>query len=126
MSFDSLIQALVGLARVALASFVLVWVPLADAATCAGNDNVSIEVSIAGDSATSVDLKSPPVGKSSENNSTPSDAQHCVHGHCHQTAAPQSASVVLIALASADVNMPSLQAHMPSCIAVCLERPPKA
>jgi hypothetical protein len=124
MPFGSIIQAVLGLARVALASLLLVGVPMAEAATC-GGEGVHAAAALtvaASDAAPAADAD----GLDHDIN-TGGDDQHCIHGHCHhstpfktnETASP------LVVQASA-VLQPILTAVALTRVSVGLERPPKA
>ena len=80
MLFWNAFESVLRVARAALASLLLVGVPLADAAACAGEElsahpaafEVSSEASVS-NSGETTDHDGEPAG----------DAQHCIHGHCH-------------------------------------------
>jgi hypothetical protein len=86
MAFGSTLRDLFSLARVALASILLVGVPMADAATCAGEEtSVSIEASVA--AYDSVEAGDNGAADSRDHDRQPGDDEHCIHGHCHHAAA---------------------------------------
>ncbi len=86
MAFGSTLQRLFALARVALASILLVGVPIADAAACAGEEITgSVEASLAADDL--VEAGDDGGSGSGDHDRRPGDDQHCVHGHCHHVAA---------------------------------------
>lgn len=125
MSLGSTLQALMKLAHVALVAILLVGVPMADAATCAGEElSGTIESGIASDQA----LVAADVASTSGDHDAqmPGDAQHCIHGHCHHTTPfKECASVVQVVAASttsvAPLGTDMVLAHM----SAGLERPPK-
>ena len=123
MAFGTIIQAVLGLARVALAAILLVGVPLAEAATCGGETAFAVEAV-----ETAVDASKVQVADGVAHDSkSGGDAQHCIHGHCHhstpfktdETASP----VVLEASAGVKVTMTSV---VLTHVSGSLERPPKA
>lgn len=126
MFIVSALQGAMGLVRAALASILLVWVPLADAATCAGDKTPSsveynLSVDQLGAEQAASDVSSPADGTS-----MPVDAQHCVHGHCHQPLAPQSSQAVTIVEPRAADVTPYETIVLVSYVTTGLERPPKA
>lgn len=126
MAFGSTLQALMGLARVALASVLLVGAPMADAAICAGEEfSSSTEASVA--SASDVAREEAALAGGEHDSQSPGDAQHCVHGHCHHTTAVKSNEDVARAMtvgatAIAPIGTDMVLAH----VSAGLERPPKA
>jgi len=86
MVLGSTLQGWFALARVALASILLVGVPIADAAACAGEEITgSVEASVAADDL--VEAGDNGASGSGNHDRRPGDDQHCVHGHCHHAAA---------------------------------------
>ena len=120
MIFGSTIQALIGWARIALASVVFVLVPMADASTCAKDSPAGVEMVASVEAAADV-------GGQDHSQQKSGDVSHCVHGHCHQQmneANPVSVDVQwmskapLIASIDAGALLPRFMTG--------LERPPKA
>lgn len=117
-----------GLVRAALASILLVWVPMADAATCGVDHPLAspdFEASAlqSGGETPMADMSSPtPDGSSS----LPADAQHCVHGHCHQPVAPQSTYEAPVIMPKAAAALRRELDVVFSYVTAGLERPPKA
>lgn len=125
MAFGSIIDGLSKLARVALAAMVLVVVPLADAATCIGEEtHAAVELGSVADEVVADDQ--PVVDDVSESRSTGGD-QHCVHGHCHHgvpyKASEQAAELLTVQSREVFVVRPEVDL---SGIASGLERPPRA
>jgi len=123
MAFGSILQAVLRLARVALAAILLVGVPLAEAATCGGETAFAVEnVDMASD-ATTVQVAD---GVAHDTKSG-GDAQHCIHGHCHHSTPfktdDTSATIVLEASAS---MTPAMASVVLTHVSGDLERPPKA
>ena len=126
MFIVSALQGAMGLVRAALASILLVWVPIADAATCAGDKAPSsVEYNLSagqlGAEQASSDVSSP-----SDGTSMPIDAQHCVHGHCHQPLAPQSSQAATIIEPRVTDVTTYETIVLVSYVTTGLERPPKA
>ena len=123
MPFGSIIQAMLGLARVALASLLLVGVPMAEAATCGGEGmRAPVELTVtASDAATAVDADG------LDHDTTGGGDQHCIHGHCHHSTPfkTNDAASPLVVEASA-VLQPISTAVALTRVSVGLERPPKA
>lgn len=125
MFIVSALQGAMGLVRAALASILLVWVPLADAATCGGDKaSAPIEHSLSAEQITAGQAASD-ASTPSEDASSPLDA-HCVHGHCHQPIAPQSSQGVIIFALQAAKAEPHDTAVLVSYVTSGMERPPKA
>ena len=122
MAFGLNLQALIGLARVALAAIALVGVPLADAVAC------SAEASPAAiEAAADADHQANPAADPSHGTEQSPDMAHCVHGHCHQSAAfndmPSGHQLYAVTEAASPARNTSLV--LPSVVGG-LERPPKA
>jgi hypothetical protein len=123
MAFGSFIQAVLRLARVALAAILLVGVPLAEAATCGG------EMAFAGETVdTASDASTVQVADGVAHDSkSGGDAQHCIHGHCHHSTpfkADDTASPLVVE-SSVGVK-PALTSVVLMHVSGGLERPPKA
>ncbi len=119
MSFGSVIEAVLGLARVALASILLVGVPMADAATC-GAEDIHGASSAAAVIAVDVD-------DGDHDSRSSGDVQHCIHGHCHHSTPFRGDESALPSIAESSIrnellNGPIILARM----SAGLERPPKA
>ncbi len=116
-------QAVLGLARVALAAILLVGVPLAEAATCGGETAV-----VVGTVDTAADVPKVQVADGSAHDSkSGGDAQHCIHGHCHHSTpfkADDTASPVVIE-ASSGMKL-AMTSVVLTHVSGSLERPPKA
>lgn len=126
MAFTSSLQALMRLVQVALAFVLLVGLPIADAATCAGEElPSSIEASAAvRDSMANLNAV---FSSGSHETQSPSDAQHCIHGHCHHTtpftAGESFSRILTVGVTSvAPLHTDMVLAH----VSAGLERPPKA
>lgn len=125
MSFGLVLEAVLGLARVALASILLVGVPLADAATCgAENPHSAIETVMGSDNAQT--LMAVETGDAEHDSQSP-DAQHCIHGHCHHStpfrgSESTAPSIAETSIKTELVNGPVILAR----VSTGLERPPKA
>ena len=123
MAFGSIIQAVLGLARVALAAILLVGVPLAEAATCGGETAFAVETADAASNATTVKAAD---GVAHDSQSG-GDAQHCVHGHCHHSTPFKTETAASPVVLEASAGMKSA---MPTAVlqhvSGGLERPPKA
>lgn len=127
MFIVSTLQGAMGLVRAALAALLLVWVPLADAATCTADklDSHSV-ISASLDAATDAGQVSDVVSnQTNDNSSVPVDTQHCVHGHCHQPLAPQSIAETpdLVVMTEAATSREPTRAL--ARVETGLERPPK-
>lgn len=122
MPFGIAIEALLKLARVALASLLLVGVPVADAFACAGEEFAShAEVEVAEAKATAA------TPAPSEQGGEPAgDAQHCIHGHCHHSTPLRTADVAsaLVLTSAIAADRPENQLALAS-VSTGLERPPK-
>jgi len=124
MPFGNTIQALLKLARVALASLLLVGVPMADAFACAGETSstsiVAEEMAINSVATTAVD-------DAGHEGQAGGDAQHCIHGHCHHGAAFRGDVETANTFATVSVGVkPHGTAVVLSRVPGGLERPPKA
>ncbi len=124
----SALQGGIGLVRAALATIILVWVPIADAATCGIEQPVSSSSYEA--SAGQPGVLEPAAGVSSpmpnDSSSLPSDAQHCVHGHCHQPVAPQATHEEPVLVPEVAAIVPHVFVDVISYVTTGQERPPKA
>lgn len=122
MPFGIAIEALLKLARVALASLLLVGVPMADAFACAGEEFASHG---GADAAADNVVAATPVPP--EQGGEPAgDAQHCIHGHCHHSTPFRSADVAseLVLTSAIAANRPENQLAL-ARVSTGLERPPK-
>lgn len=126
MLLGSTLQAFMRLAHVALAAIVLVAAPLAKAATCAGADvSRSIEASVAYDDL-HVAGDDDALGGDHDSRS-PSDAQHCMHGQCHQsTTFKDSESVAGVLTVVATSIAPPRNDTALAHVSAGFDRPPKA
>lgn len=124
MLLGNTIQALVKLARVALAALLLVVVPMADAFACGGEKSpASLTTETAATVSTEIAF-----GASHEHGGQPAgDAQHCVHGHCHHGTPFRSdaSETHVIVTVSASIT-PHVQTVILTRVPGGLERPPKA
>ncbi len=118
-------EAIVRFARVAIASLLLVGVPIADAVACAGEDlqNGAAHDLVSADTVEHVDVTSDGID---EGGAPQGDDQHCVHGHCHHSAMIRAS----VESAAVLVELSIKQARLDTSIAVTrflggLERPPK-
>jgi len=127
MSFDSALQALMKLARVALAFIMLVGVPMADAAACASEEFTStVELSVASDHAT-VGVADIAASSGDHDAGLPADAQHCLHGHCHHSTPFSDGEAAVQGLATTATAVAPLGPDMMLArLSAGLERPPKA
>lgn len=125
MAFGSIIQAVLGLARVALAAILLVGVPLAEAATCGGEGAVApIEMAGSADTAAAVFADRSDIAHDYK---TGGDAQHCIHGHCHHSTPFKSNDAASpVVLEASAVLQPISTASVLTRVIGGLERPPKA
>jgi hypothetical protein len=127
MAFGSTLQGLMRLAHVALAFILLVGVPMADAATCAGEERSSaIETSVASVE-TIVSVVDAPSGVADHGSEALGDAQDCIHGHCHHSTLfkdgeghvqPVTVGATCVAPQGTDMVLTHVSAS--------LERPPKS
>lgn len=127
MSFGSAFQVMMRLARVALASIVLVGVPLAEAATCAGEEvSSTINASVHSEGAYIAVAGASDVG-ADHDAQLPKDAEHCIHGHCHHSTPFQDSEQIASAVTEgrANVLLPIFDNAL-SRVLSGLERPPKA
>ena len=126
MSFGLTLQALMRLAQVALASILLVGVPLADAAICASEERSgSIEASDASLGAT-VTVASVALGVGEHDSRLPGDAEHCIHGHCHHSPPfKDGESHVRVMTVGATCVAPLRADMVLTHVSAGLERPPK-
>ena len=127
MSFGSVFQVMMRLARVALASIVLVGVPLAEATTCAGEEvSFTIDASVVSEGANIAVSDAGDVG-SDHDSQLPKDAEHCIHGHCHHSTPFQDSEQIASAVTEgrANVLLP-ISDNALSRVSTGLERPPKA
>lgn len=115
------------LAHVALASIFLVGVPMADAATCDGEEvSSSIEANLASFE-TAVTMADAASSIGDHDSQPPGDAQHCIHGHCHHsTPFKDGQSPVRIMTVGADGVAPRETDMVLTHVSAGLERPPKA
>lgn len=122
MPFGIAIEGLLKLARVALASLLLVGVPMADAFACAGEEFESHgAVEVAADNGATATR-----AQSEQSGDPAGDAQHCIHGHCHHSTpfrTADAASKVILTTAIA-ANRPENQRAL-ARVSTGLERPPK-
>lgn len=125
MAFGTSIQALLKLARVALASLLLVGVPMADAVACAGEEMPAHASALAdGDAA---DQLSASADASEYEQQSGGDAQHCIHGHCHHSTTMKVDEAATKPTSEAAIAMsPQTGAVAIVGVANGLERPPKA
>lgn len=125
MAFGTTLQALLELARVALASLLLVGVPMADAAACAVEDMPAQTSAVTADGAEQVLTAS--TDTSDHEQQPEGDPQHCIHGHCHHSTTAK-VSVAEAKPASEAVIAMSPQTGAVAIVRVAngLERPPKA
>src|SRR5262245_15490323 len=116
MFLGATLQAVIGLARIALAVIALVGVPLADAVACTGDEPPA-----------SLEMTPDPPTQSGHTDTQPSDIAHCMHGHCHQAAAFHTTADSQGLLIERDANAPARNTSLllPS-VSGGLERPPKA
>lgn len=124
MAFGTALQALLKLARVALASLLLVGVPMADAVACAGEEIPAHAASFAdSDGAGELSVS----GDVSElEQQTGGDAQHCIHGHCHHSTTMKVDEAATKPTSEAAIAMsPQTGAVAVVGVANGLERPPK-
>jgi hypothetical protein len=126
MQLGTTLGTLMALARIALASIVLVVVPLADAATCAG-ETVAGEIEVgaaSGPSEVAVQITAGDVGHDSQ---LPGDAQHCIHGHCHHATTLKDGESISQVLAVGAISVEPLRTDMVLAhMSAGPERPPKA
>ena len=123
MAFGSIIQAVLGLARVALAAILLVGVPLAEAATCGGETAFAVETVDTAADASTVQV----ADGAAHDYKSGGDAQHCIHGHCHHsTPFKAEAEASPIVLDASTGMKPSLASVVLTHVSGGLERPPKA
>ncbi len=83
MFFGNAFEALLRTARVALASLLLVGVPIADAVACTGEEFPSHAAIAASDDEAASTASS--TRTSDHGNQPASEGQHCIHGHCHHS-----------------------------------------
>jgi len=127
MFIVSALQGAFGLVRVALASILLVWVPIADAAICAGDDTPSsIQYTFSADQIGADQTASDASSSVPDGASFPLNVPHCVHGHCHHPAAPQSSQEVAIVTLDGATAAPRESIVLVSYVTAGMERPPKA
>lgn len=120
MTFGSILEAVGGLARVALAAAALVIVPLADAATCALDEVAPV-------SEAAMDAPVHDHSTANHEDGDTGDTQHCAHGHCHHAGAFVDAGLGVVAQfdlrgGAVTPERVGLIRDMPGG----LERPPKA
>lgn len=116
MYFGSTLQAILRLARVALAAILLVGVPLAEAATCGG------EVASSSIEAAAENPASP-----ADHGQQPGEAQHCIHGHCHHATPFKTVDVANAVQLNVATNAISREpGFILARVVTGLERPPKA
>lgn len=125
MLIGSTLQAVLRLARVALATILLVGVPLAEAATCGAEALPTAHQSVAvadADVATADNAN-----QSTDHDKQPGEAPHCIHGHCHHGLSWKNVDGASDVVLTAEANQVSQE---PGFILVRvitgLERPPKA
>jgi hypothetical protein len=114
------------LARVALASILLVGVPLAEAATCAGEDLMATgQISNAhADGASRASAYHP--GDDGHGTQPAGDA-HCIHGHCHHsTPFKDSERVAPVVAESSAIAQSLVSDGVITRVSAGPERPPKA
>jgi len=114
------------LARVALASILLVGVPLAEAATCAGEDFAAAsEISIVADGAVLASADESVGGD--DHGSQPGGDAHCIHGHCHHSTPFKDSERVAPVVAESSAMAQSLVSDgVITRVSAGPERPPKA
>lgn len=124
MLLGSTLQAVLRLARVALAAILLVGVPLAEAATCGAEVlPTTLEAVAISDTEVAVDSATP----ATEHSKQTGEAPHCIHGHCHHGLSWKSADGAADIIASADANAESDErGFVLARVITGLERPPKA
>lgn len=122
MPFGIAFEALLKLARVALASLLLVGVPMADAFACAGEEFTAH----AGVEAATDSIADATPAPSEQSGEPAGDAQHCIHGHCHHSTPFRSADVAseLVLTTAITGNRPENQFGLVR-VSSGLERPPK-
>lgn len=121
MTFGVTLDAIVGLARIALAAIALVIAPIADTFTCGSEEAPAAAemVADAGPSAHAATDQDDHKGQSS-------DFAHCVHGHCHSSmTSNHAAEQPFYAVAEAASPVRNASIALPS-VSSGLERPPKA
>jgi len=125
MLFGSPVEALMRLARAAIASLLLVGVPLADAVACGGEDFATVSES-------SADVETPEAvgavaAQHDDHSQAPDDGQHCIHGHCHHATTLRGDEAKSGPVSEAQIEVAALPTSVAvSRIAHGLERPPKA
>jgi hypothetical protein len=127
MSFVETFRAVLRLARVALASILLVGVPLAEAATCAGEDFAAAsEFSIAVADGALLASADDSVG-GDDHGSQPAGDAHCIHGHCHHsTPFKDSERVAPVVAESSAIAQSLVSDGVITRVSAGPERPPKA
>jgi hypothetical protein len=127
MSCILIIAAMLKLARVALASMLLVGVPMVDAVACAREDaHTAVEQDLHVDAEVltlSVDAERP-----DHDTSPGGDAQHCVHGHCHHSTPfrDMADNEVSLIFESSRAVLPFAGSAVLKHVPLALDRPPKA
>lgn len=123
MDFVSTLQAILRLARVALAAILLVGVPLAEAATCGGEVASSGIEAAVGQATTVADN---PAGDADHGRES-GEAQHCIHGHCHHATAFKTVETANVVRLTTVAKTHTRETDFAlSRVVVGLERPPKA
>lgn len=127
MPIGSTLQALMKAAQVVLAAVVLIGVPMADAAVCAGEEfSLTVQSDAASPEVVGEDVEPTPGGADHESR-LPGEDQHCVHGHCHHSTPFKSSDAPAPApAASAAAATPITKISALAHVSAGLERPPKA
>lgn len=122
MVLGSALQALIGVARVALAVIALVCVPLADAVACSADETPASDVMIV-----AADQLAAPATDTGHDKGGSPDAAHCIHGHCHSSVAFNQSVADDVLQIESRIDAPARDASiaLPG-VATGLERPPKA
>lgn len=123
MLFGSIINAMKRLAHAALAIFVLVAAPLADAVACAG-DGFESSSAISADLDMSAGQHVHEPGDGDER--PPLEGGHCEHGHCHNAATFEGGNSAQTHTVLRDGPVSLDSARLIPDMPGGLERPPKA
>jgi hypothetical protein len=109
-----------------MALLLLVVVPIADAATCVGEElSSSMEAGAPGEVLLVVNGGASDAG--GHDRQLPGDAEHCIHGHCHHSMPFKDGDRVAHTLSVGSISVMSLGSHMtPTRVPAGLDRPPKA
>lgn len=123
MSLGSTLQAILRLARVALATILLVGVPLAEAAMCGAEAQTETVAFTEMDQATAIDATS----NGADHGTQSDEAPHCIHGHCHHATPFKSVETnSAVSLAVDADTVTHEQSFVLAHVVTGLERPPKA